>query len=72
MLTVKVIPHARLTRVERDGAGGFIVRVPDPPEDGRANAAMIEALAQYLGVPKRRLAIVRGHTSRRKVIRLLP
>ena len=42
--------------------------VTEPPEDGRANAALIELLAEHFDVPKRALRIVRGHTGRQKVV----
>ena len=44
--------------------------VPEPPEDGRANEAVIELLAEHFDVPKGSLRIVRGHTSRQKVIEI--
>jgi uncharacterized protein YggU (UPF0235/DUF167 family) len=40
------------------------------PEDGRANKAVSELLAEALGVAKTRLTLVRGATSREKVFRL--
>ena len=46
------------------------VEVTAPPEDGRANAAVGELLAQALGVAKSRLTLIKGATSRDKVFRL--
>ncbi len=42
--------------------------VTAPPQDGRANAALLELLADTLGVAKTSLSIVRGSTSRDKVV----
>ncbi len=42
------------------------VAVPSPPEAGRANAAIIEALARWLGVKPGTVTLVAGQTSREK------
>ncbi len=44
------------------------VRVTAPPEEGRANDAVVALLAKALGVPKSRVRILRGHTARNKVV----
>jgi len=46
------------------------VRVAAPPEDGRANAAVIRLLADAVGVPTRDVAILAGHASRDKTVEL--
>ena len=53
---------------ERDGA--VLIRISAPPVDGKANAALIAFVAKTLGVPKGAVTIVRGETSRSKVIRV--
>jgi len=69
MLQVHVHPGAR-----RDGLrgwradGALKVEVTAPPEDGRANAAVSALLAGVLALPKRSVAVVRGHGSRAKVV----
>lgn len=65
----RVTPRARKTGIERDGAT-IKVAVSAPPEDGRANAAVAEALAHALGVAKSRLTLLRGATSRDKLFQL--
>jgi uncharacterized protein YggU (UPF0235/DUF167 family) len=42
--------------------------VAAPAQRGKANEAALRLLAAALGVPRERLRIVRGHTSRQKVI----
>jgi hypothetical protein len=44
------------------------LRVTAPPEDGKANEAAVSALAQVLAVAKGRIKIVRGHSSRDKLV----
>lgn len=47
------------------------VRLNTPPVDGRANAALIEYLAEVFAVPRSRVQIERGHTDRNKRVRIL-
>ena len=53
---------------ERDGA--VLIRISAPPVDGKANAALITFVAKTIGVPKGAVTIIRGETSRTKVIRV--
>ena len=53
---------------ERDGA--VLIRIAAPPVDGKANAALIAFVAKTLGLPKGAVTIIRGETSRNKVIRV--
>jgi uncharacterized protein (TIGR00251 family) len=46
------------------------VRVAAPPEDGKANAAVVRLLADTLDVSPRAVAIVSGHASRDKTVTL--
>ena len=40
----------------------------EPPEDGRANEAVLRLLAETLDVPRARLTLVSGLTSRDKIV----
>jgi uncharacterized protein (TIGR00251 family) len=46
------------------------VKVAAPPSGGKANQRLIEILAERLNVAKSQVEIIRGHTSRRKVLRI--
>jgi len=70
-ITVRVVPKAKQNRIEKT-AEGFRLRVTAAPTDGKANEAVIRLLALYLGVAKSKLRVVRGATSRDKLIELLP
>ena len=63
-----VRPRSRRRGVEAQADGSLVVRVTEPAEDGRANAAVIDALAAHFNVAKRAVSIVRGHTARRKLV----
>lgn len=66
---VKAVPRARVESCAlQDGV--WRIAVNAPPEEGRANAAVAEALAHALGVAKGRLVLLRGATSRDKRFRL--
>jgi uncharacterized protein (TIGR00251 family) len=72
-LALKVTPKARTEGIEgMNGAGELVVKVRVPPEDGKANSAVIALLAEALNLPKSRLEIIRGVQSRHKVIALKP
>ena len=47
-----------------------MVRVTAPPVDGKANAALCAFVAERAGVPRSRVQVVRGMTSRDKVVRV--
>jgi uncharacterized protein YggU (UPF0235/DUF167 family) len=48
--------------------GAVTVRVTAAPERGKANAAVVEALAEALNMPASAVEIVRGHGARDKVV----
>ena len=71
-LAVRVTPRAsRNEIVEMLDDGTIKVRIAAPPVDEEANTALIEFLADILGVPKSRLDIVAGETGRDKLISVL-
>lgn len=65
---VHVQPGAKSDGIVSLEGGVLRVRVTAPPRKGRANEALLEILARALDRPKRDLAIVRGHSSRHKVV----
>ena len=65
--TVKVYPNASRERVEADG-DLVKVYVSVSPEKGKANKRVVELLAGYFGVRKSAVTIVRGQTSRDKLV----
>ena len=69
-LSVKVQPCA--SRNEIGGLHGteLKVAVTAPPVDSSANQALVEFLAETLGLPRRAVTLVRGQTARHKLLRL--
>ncbi len=67
-LTVKVQPRARKPGVEKLETGEYMVRVLAAPSKGEANQEVVERLASHFGLPRSRVQIVRGQTSRIKTV----
>jgi uncharacterized protein len=68
-LTVRVTPRARRTEVAGLLEDGTLrIRVTAPPVEGRANAALVEFLAEVLGTRKSRVEIVAGEKGLDKII----
>ena len=68
VLSVIVVPRAARSAIEQLADGSIQVRVTVPPVDGAANAALLRFLAGVLDVPRSRLEITGGSSSRRKRI----
>jgi len=69
-MQIRVVPRAKRNSVEIGSDGQVKVRVTAVPERGKANAAVIALLSKRIGVPKRDIEIVRGHTARDKTVRV--
>ena len=72
-LIVKVIPNAKQNEIVEDiidllGARNLRIRINQPPEDGKANKAVVDLLAKYLNIRKSAISITSGLTSRNKII----
>jgi hypothetical protein len=68
---VKVKPGAREEKVEKIDDINFKVQVTQPPEKGKANLAVIKALAEYFDLNRSSIQIVSGSTSKLKVIEII-
>jgi uncharacterized protein (TIGR00251 family) len=69
-VSVRLQPRARRDEVVGERAGAIVIRVTAPPVDGKANAALCAFVARAAGVPPSRVSVVRGQTSRDKVVRV--
>lgn len=68
LVSVRVHPGARRNAIVGVHDGAIKVGLHAPPVDGRANAALVDFFADYLGVPRAAVAIASGTTSRSKVV----
>jgi len=70
---VRVTPRASADRVtgtmqDAEGIVALKVSVTAPPEDGKANAALVRLLAREWGVPKSAVSVIAGAADRRKLL----
>ena len=63
-----VRPGARRSEVAGLHGDRLKVRIGAPALDGRANAALVAFVADELGIPRARVAVVRGERSREKLL----
>jgi uncharacterized protein (TIGR00251 family) len=66
-IQVKVKPSAKTEEVSQEG-DSFIVKVKEPPKEGKANQAVIKLLSEHFGVPHSQVKILSGFRSKNKVI----
>ena len=66
-LAVRAQPGARENAVVGEHSGALKVAVTAPPEDGRANAALVEMLRDWLGLKRSQIELASGATNRNKV-----
>jgi len=74
-LAVRLVPKAKADRIlglaeEADGAVALKIAVHAPPQEGRANEALLRFLAQVLRVKRSDLTLVLGAADRRKLVHI--
>lgn len=70
ILMVKVTPNAPQNRIDGFVDGVLKVKIQAPPDKGRANEELIDFLAETFGIPKSRIEILSGHSSRLKKLKI--
>jgi hypothetical protein len=70
MLSVKLQPRASANEIGESLGNELRIKVTAPPVDSAANEALIRLLAETLDCPRNRVELVRGNTSRHKVLKL--
>jgi uncharacterized protein (TIGR00251 family) len=65
---MRVQPRSRKDEIAGERAGALLIRVTAPPVDGKANDAVRRLIAKRLRVPAGRVSIVRGESSRDKLL----
>lgn len=70
-VAIRLQPRAKRSEVVGERAGAIVVRVTAPPVDGKANAALCAFVAKTVGVPTSAVDVVRGQTSRDKIVRVV-
>lgn len=70
LLPVRAQPGARKSGIQGVHGSALKVAVQAPPEDGRANAALVEVIRDALGLKRSQVELHSGATSREKVFLL--
>lgn len=70
IISVKVKPNSKQQSVRQEADGSLTVHLKSPPVDGKANTELIQLLTQELKLPKSRLRIKSGLSSRTKLIEI--
>lgn len=69
-IRVKVKPNSRDSSLVEAGDGTWIARIKAPPVDGKANAALIELVAERFGVRRSQVVIKSGAGARLKLVQI--
>jgi uncharacterized protein len=70
LLSVKLQPRASGTEIGAAQGAELRIKVTAPPVDAAANDALVRLLAETLDCPRNRVELIRGHTSRHKVVKI--
>src|SRR2546425_501126 len=70
LLSIKLQPRASVNEIGQPLGNELRIRVTAPPVDAAANEALIRLLADKLNWPRGRVDLIRGQSSRHKVIKL--
>ena len=69
-IQVKVKPNSKTEEISREG-NSFVVKVKEPPKEGKANQAVIRLLAERFGVSQSRVKILSGFRSKNKIVEVI-
>lgn len=69
-IKVKVVPNASRSEVVGMLGDAVKIKIRAVPEDGKANKALLEFLAEKLSLPKKSVELITGDTSREKRVRI--
>ena len=69
-IQVKVKPNSKTEGLSQEG-DSIIVKVKEPPKEGKANQAVIKLLAEHFSISQSQIRILSGFRSRNKVIEIV-
>jgi uncharacterized protein (TIGR00251 family) len=70
-IEVRVQPNASRNRIVEDDSGFLKVYVTTVPEDGKANKAVQELLAQFYKIAKSKVVLKKGQKDKNKIFEIL-
>lgn len=66
--SIKVKPNSQQQKIIEEADGSLSISLKSPPVDGKANEELIELLAKKFSIPKSRITIKLGLSSRQKLV----
>ena len=70
-LNIRVLPRSSKNEVVGQMRDGVLkIKLTAPPVEGKANEALIEILSEHFKVQKNKIKIVKGLTSRNKIVEI--
>ncbi|MCX7761188.1 MAG: DUF167 domain-containing protein [Hydrogenothermaceae bacterium] len=69
-IKVKVKPASSKNEVKKIDENFFEIKTTVIPEKGKANEKVIELLSEFFDVPKSKIKIIRGETSKEKEVEI--
>ena len=70
VLNLRVIPRAHKNAIQSELGDALKIRLCAPPVEGAANTALVEFLSEILSIPRARIQLLSGATSRNKRVLL--
>ena len=70
VLNLRIVPRAAKNAIQGELGDALKIRLCAPPVDGAANAALIEFLSDAFSLPRARVQLLAGATSRNKRVLL--
>jgi len=70
MIQVRVQPRSKVSKVVQTGDNAYKVYTPKPAIDGEANKAVIDLIAEHLGLKRNQIRIAQGERSRDKTLEI--
>ena len=67
---VKVKPNSKQQSIKEETDGSLTIHLKSPPVDGKANEELIKILAKKFDLPKSKIRIKSGLSSRQKLIEI--
>ena len=69
-LAIKLQPRASANEIGEPLGNELRIKVTAPPVDAAANEALVRLLAETLDCPRGKVELLRGHTSRHKIVKV--
>ncbi|PIR21721.1 MAG: YggU family protein [Deltaproteobacteria bacterium CG11_big_fil_rev_8_21_14_0_20_45_16] len=69
-LTIHLRPNSKKEAIEKIGENEYKIKVSAPAVDGKANSKLIKLLSESFGWRPSSISILKGHTSRKKIIQV--